>query len=192
MMGSMKTNITRGFFTKRKSPPQSPNIYLIGIMGSGKSTVGRLLAERLNFFFIDMDRELEMHTGLPLIGIHSSLGTRKIQQLHMNFLKNGHPPSNCIVACSGGLAARSEHIARIRNKGMVFFLTASPNTLLARIRNHPKRPILAQPDALERVRKLSNHSHSLGIRATKIIDTENLSSREVAESILTIYRQTEK
>ena len=77
------------------------NIYLIGMMGSGKSTVGKMVASKTNMHFLDSDKIIEENDGKSVSEIFSNYGENKFRELERDFIRNGHPKNNCIVSCGG-------------------------------------------------------------------------------------------
>ena len=82
----------------------NPNLYLVGFMGTGKSTVGRRVAENLGFQFIDVDQSIEGEEGLSIAQIFAQRGEEAFRELERKFINSGHPDSNCVVSCGGGLS----------------------------------------------------------------------------------------
>ena len=87
------------------------NLYLVGFMGTGKSTVGRQVARQMGFEFIDSDHEIERRQGQPVSQIFAEQGEAKFRALEREFIEHGHPAQKCVVSCGGGLVVptRNEH-----------------------------------------------------------------------------------
>src|SRR4051812_46435873 len=79
------------------------NLYLVGFMGTGKSTVGRQLARQMGFEFIDSDHEIERRQGKPVSQIFAEEGEARFRALEREFIEHGHPTKKCVVSCGGGL-----------------------------------------------------------------------------------------
>src|SRR4051812_7704562 len=91
------------FVWRRPMTPPATNLYLVGFMGTGKSTVGRQVARQLGFQFLDSDHEIERLQGKPVARIFAEEGEAKFRTLEREFIERGHPADRCIVACGGGL-----------------------------------------------------------------------------------------
>ncbi len=130
------------------------NLYLVGFMGTGKSTVGRVLGQRLGMRLIDSDAEIERRAGMPIAEIFSARGEIAFREFEREFIETGHPAEGCIVSCGGGLVLQEGMVARLRQQGVVICLTARPDTILARTQGHKTRPLLDVPDPLARITEL--------------------------------------
>jgi shikimate kinase len=134
--------------------PAKVNLYLVGFMGTGKSTVGRVLAQRLGMTLLDSDLEIERRVGLPITEIFAQRGEAAFREHEREFIEQGHPQEGCIVSCGGGLILQEGMVARLRERGVVVCLTARPETILARTQTHKNRPLLNVDDPLGRIREL--------------------------------------
>ena len=83
-----------------------PNLYLLGFMGTGKSSVGRKVAARLKLKFLDSDAEIEKSAGMQINDIFAKYGEEKFRQMERDFMESGHPESGCVISCGGGLCCR--------------------------------------------------------------------------------------
>lgn len=130
------------------------NIYLVGMPGAGKTTVGRQLARRLQRSFVDADHEIEARTGvrIPLIfDIEGELGFRDRESKVIAELAN---ESNLIVATGGGAVLRPENRAALKHGGTVVYLHATPRLLFERTRLDPNRPLLQVADPMQKIEEL--------------------------------------
>ena len=135
-------------------PNLAPNVFLIGLMGAGKSTVGRLLARRLGKTFIDTDHEIEKRNGvtIPLIfEIEGEDGFRKREQ---EVLADLAQEPDVVLSTGGGIVLRPENREVLRNQGFVVYLSARPELLAERARHDKSRPLLNVADPLARLREL--------------------------------------
>jgi shikimate kinase len=130
------------------------NLYLVGFMGTGKSTIGRILAPRLGMTLIDSDAEIERRAGMTIADIFSRQGEAAFRRMERDFIESGHPREGCIVACGGGLVLQEGMIPLLQQRGVVVCLTARPETILARTQGNRNRPLLDVPDPLARIREL--------------------------------------
>lgn len=116
-------------------------VYLIGFMGCGKSTVGRQLAKRLGWPCLEMDEVLAGMAGKPIPQIFAEDGEEAFRRMESRLLeKTGGQAA--IVSCGGGVALRAENIETMKRNGTVVFLTAEPQTIYNRVKNHTNRPLL--------------------------------------------------
>lgn len=161
------------------------NISLIGFMGSGKTSTGKLLADRLNFLFIDLDNIIELSLGMPISDIFERHGEEYFRNTETNSIKKVYVNKNCIFACGGGVIVRHENIEIIRKHSTVIFLHVSPAIAFERLKNEDNRPLLKNPDRLNIITELMEKRDSLYRSASDLIfDTDFKKPREVAEEIL--------
>ena len=119
------------------------HIFLIGFMGSGKSTVGILLAERLNLPFLDSDKEIEKKAGKSINEIFSQEGEATFREMEMDFLQELKSIEASVIAVGGGLPASENALPLMREMGLVIYLNTSLLTLLKRLRGEKEqRPLL--------------------------------------------------
>jgi shikimate kinase len=104
-------------------------------MASGKSTLGKKLARKLNFEFIDSDHEIEKQTGKKISEIFSELGENTFRELENNFVQTLIGKTNIVLSTGGGLPCFHDNISLINNLGQSFYLKLSPKELTKRILN---------------------------------------------------------
>ncbi len=136
-------------------------IVLIGLPGSGKSTVGRQLARRLGLPFRDSDHEIEQRIGCSISDFFAREGEaafRDIEQAMLGELAQGGP---CVLATGGGAVLRPDNRAQLRQAGQVVYLRSTPEELYRRLRHDTRRPLLQVADPLQRLRTLYDERDSL-------------------------------
>jgi shikimate kinase len=125
-------------------------IFLIGMMGCGKSTLGPLLAKQFDLPFLDIDALIEQREGRSISQIFSEQGELHFRQLEQQEI-NELPDVPQIVACGGGLPCFEDNLLRLKLKGLVIYLEAAPEVLYARIQNEMDRPLLQGWPAFEQL-----------------------------------------
>ncbi|MBU62124.1 MAG: shikimate kinase [Opitutae bacterium] len=165
-----------------------PNLYLVGFMGTGKSTVGRRVAEKLGFRFIDVDKAIEKEEGLSITELFAQRGEEAFRKLERNFIESGHPDSNCIVSCGGGLSVPEGMPELLKEKGIVVCLWATPEVIYERTKGNSTRPLLNVADPLSSIRKLLEQREP-SYRATGIlVSTVDRGIAAVSEAVVRIYQ----
>ena len=163
-----------------------PNIYLLGFMGTGKTSVGKRLARRLNFKFIDSDCEIEHQQSMGIKEIFSQFGEEKFRQLEREFIESGHPTSNCVVSCGGGLVCRDNMPELVKSKGVAVVLFSRPEEIFERTSKNNRRPLLNVENPLERIRELLDERTPFYLRSGVSIATDKDINNTV-EHVLRIY-----
>ena len=130
------------------------NIYLCGFMGTGKSTVGRILARQLDWPLVDLDSVIEHKTGQTIASLFEERGEPYFRALETEALLEVARQSGQVVACGGGLVLSEENRQVMSRTGLTVGLLASEQTILDRTGRDSKRPLLEAEDKAARVRKL--------------------------------------
>ena len=158
------------------------NIYLIGMMGSGKSTVGKTLSEKMHKPFIDLDSEIEKATGKNISEIFDIDGEEQFRKMETKQLKQY---SESIVACGGGIVLKDENREFINENGATILLTASMEELSHRLSDSGNRPLLADDNTEEALKKLwlERQLHYLNT-ADFTIETDGKNPEQLTEEIL--------
>ncbi|MGH8021169.1 MAG: shikimate kinase [Opitutaceae bacterium] len=130
------------------------NLYLVGFMGTGKTTVGRALAQRLHMTFLDVDMEVERLAGMAIAEIFDREGETAFRRRERDVITVGHGATGCIVSCGGGLILQEGMVGELRKRGVVICLTATPETILQRTASNKNRPLLNVEDPAARVREM--------------------------------------
>jgi len=133
-------------------PPRS--VFLIGMMGAGKTTVGRMLANALGFQFVDADRELEARSGALIATIFSVEGEDGFRRREAGLLDELTQRPRIVLATGGGAILNAETRARLKQRGLVLYLRASAEEIHRRTRNDRSRPLLQTADPLARIEEL--------------------------------------
>lgn len=118
------------------------NIYLIGFMGTGKSTVGRQLAGEAGFRFLDLDEEIEKEQGRKIREIFAQDGEEYFRTCETSLLKKLAQSRGQVISCGGGTVLRPENVQEMKKSGIVVLLMARPGTVYERVRNRSSRPLL--------------------------------------------------
>lgn len=130
------------------------NLYLVGMMGAGKSTVGRLLARRLKLRFIDCDQEIERRCGVSVPLIFDIEGEAGFRAREAQVLAELTALQRVVLATGGGAVLDAANRRRLAAGGTVIYLRATPEALYERVRQDRNRPLLATGDPLARLREL--------------------------------------
>ena len=164
------------------------NLFLIGMMGSWKSTVGRRLAEALNMEFVDTDDVIEEVTEMKISDIFSQFGEDRFREMEMAFFSEKTKKAKQVFSTGGGIVLRTTNRKILKNNGTTFFLNASIKILASRIHNAQKRPLLHGSENLEsRLKQIWEDRKKYYISsAHHTIQTDDLSPPLTLDKILNL------
>src|SRR5688572_10040763 len=137
------------------------NVFLVGMMGAGKSTVGRLLARRLKLRFIDSDHEIEARCGVKVPVVFEIEGEAGFRVREEQVIGELTGLEGVVLATGGGAILSEDNRRRLAERGTVVYLRARPEDLYRRVRNYRGRPLLATADPLARLRQLHTQRDAL-------------------------------
>lgn len=159
-------------------------IVLTGFMGTGKSVVGRRLAERLALPFIDLDDVIEVTTGMVIADIFASEGEPGFRRREREIIASMASRDNCVIATGGGAVLDPENLRHLKTGAVLVCLTAEPAVILQRLGNDASRPLLQGPDRLDRIRRLLEQRAHVYAQADLSIDTSRADIGEIIERIV--------
>jgi shikimate kinase len=168
------------------------NLVLIGFMATGKSTVGRLAARRLEFAFVDTDALIESRLQMPISDVFTQQGEAWFRRYEKDLVAELADYKHTVVATGGGLGANPDNLASLKNHALVVCLWASPETVWSRARRHTHRPLLQDPDPLGKIRRLLEVRQPVYRLADVLIDAECRPLSRVAQQVVQQYRLATK
>lgn len=158
----------------------SKNIYLVGLMGAGKTTIGRVLAKRLGMSFVDSDHEIEARTGVRIPTIFEIEGEEGFRRREAQVIADLALSGGMVVATGGGVVLRPENRANLKASGFVAYLNVPPHSLHERIRHDKGRPLLQVEDPLAKLKELHAQRDPLYREvADLVIDSSRLNAQTV-------------
>jgi shikimate kinase len=161
------------------------NIFLVGLMGAGKSTVGRLLARRLTKRFVDSDQEIEKRNGVTIPVIFEIEGEEGFRRREQEVLMDLAQEQGLVLSTGGGIVLRPENREVLRNQGFVVYLNARPELLAERTKHDRSRPLLNVEDPLARLRQLHAIRDPLYREvAHAVVETGRGAPQQVVQAIL--------
>ena len=163
-------------------------IFLIGFMGSGKTTVGRVLSRMLDVPFADTDEMIETRRGMPVSRIFEQFGEPCFRDLETQTLKLlDQDGKDLVISVGGGLPVRSQNRELMHRIGRVVFLTAREETLVERLSGSSDRPLLQGVDLRERIRSLSAARQEMYLDAADYqVATDGKTPEEIAREIIRV------
>ncbi len=165
------------------------NLYLVGFMGTGKSTVGRAVAHRLGFQLLDSDHEIERQQGKTIPEIFAQDGEPAFRALERAFIDQGHPAQRTLVSCGGGLVVQPGMLAALQARGVVICLHASLETVLARTARNRTRPLLDVENPEERIKTLYAARESIYRQSGTLILTDARPLSDIVTHVIRVWRR---
>ncbi|HAK88377.1 MAG TPA: shikimate kinase [Nitrospiraceae bacterium] len=160
------------------------NIVLTGFMGTGKTEVGRILAQKLGYTLVDADTEIEKEQKTTITEIFKQYGEPKFREIESGVIKRLSEMEKAVISTGGGAVLKQENMDNLRKRGVIFCLTASPETILERTSINNDRPLLQVENPLQKIKELLEFRRPYYEKADIMIDTEDKSPMEVAEEII--------
>lgn len=167
------------------------NIFLVGLMGAGKTTVGRALAKRLDKKFIDSDHEIEARTGASISLIFEIEGEASFREREADVIRDLTGHTDIVLATGGGAILRPENRRYLKERGTVIYLRASINSILQRTSHDKSRPLLQTADPRQKLEKLLQEREPLYLEiADLVVDTGRPNVQCLVQTILNRLEQT--
>ena len=118
------------------------NIFLIGFMGAGKSTIAKALCRELQMQLVEMDARIVEEQGMSINEIFEKVGEAGFRDIESQLVVDLGGQEKSIVSCGGGVVVRPENVENMKKSGKIIFLTATPETILSRVKDGTDRPLL--------------------------------------------------
>ena len=163
---------------------QVQNIALIGFMGTGKSSVGQLVASQLHFTYLDTDHVIEARAGKTISEIFAQQGESFFRDLEKKIVGELVTRKKTVISTGGGLPANPENLASLKTHSLVVCLWASPEKIWDRVRTQTHRPLLNEPDPLAKIRSLLEQRAPYYRQADVLLNTEMRSLKDVAQQVI--------
>ncbi len=164
------------------------NIVLCGFMGCGKSTVGRLLSDKLGMRLIDTDSYIEKKENMTISRIFEEKGEEYFRNAEFEVCRELSTVSGRIISTGGGTLLKEDNVRELKKGGIVFFLNVSPDTVLARLKCDTTRPLLQRPDKEAAVNELLSKRMPLYRKAADYTVNAEETPRKICAEIIKIYR----
>lgn len=167
------------------------NIVLVGMMGAGKTTVGELLATKLNRELKDIDRVIEQEQKKSIIEIFTDDGEEAFRKLESETIEKFSNMSDLIISTGGGALEKANNLSNLQKNGIIIYLEADIEELFKRVKNETQRPLLKEQDPLEVIKKLIKKREKFYLMADITIITDNKSPEKITEEIIKAIKNYE-
>tara|TARA_B100000965_G_scaffold376798_1_gene370370 strand:+ start:349 stop:867 length:519 start_codon:yes stop_codon:yes gene_type:complete len=162
------------------------SLILVGMMASGKSTIGSLVSKKLNLDFIDIDKNIEKNEGMKIFQIFKQKGEKHFREVEKNLTIEILNKKNCVISLGGGAFLNDEIRKKILMDHLSVWLNWSPSTIINRVKKNNKRPIINKLNKNE-IEKLIKYRSSKYSLANFKLDCENHSKYEIVKKIIKLY-----
>lgn len=164
------------------------NIVLTGFMGTGKTTVGRALAKKLQMGLVDIDEEIEKEQKMSINDIFSRHGEPHFRDIETAMIQELSRDNNIIISTGGGAVLRDENMEALKENGIIFCLNATAETILERTGRSQDRPLLKVENPKEKITELLAYRRPFYERAGIMIETDGKTPLEVVQEIMEIVK----
>ena len=160
------------------------NLALIGFMGAGKTSVGRLVADQLRLDYLDTDELIQSRTGRTITDIFAKDGEPAFRALEQQVTEELSARERTLIATGGGLPTNPANLTSLKKHALVVCLWASPEKIWERVKNQTHRPLLQGSEPQKKIRDLLAAREQFYRQADVLINTDNRSVREVAQQVV--------
>ncbi|NPV90407.1 MAG: 3-dehydroquinate synthase [Firmicutes bacterium] len=161
---------------------EKSNLVLIGFMGTGKSSVGRSLARKLDMQLVDTDQEVESATGLTVPEIFRRYGEVRFRSEESLIVKKISRYENCVIATGGGVVLNEENLTELKRNGCLVCLRSRPEIIKSRVQRKP-RPLLARDNSLENIQRMLQERERFYEKAELVVETSDDPLEKVVDEI---------
>ena len=163
----------------------SCNIVLIGFMGAGKSTVSEYLSRKYNMDTVEMDQIIAEREKMSISDIFSVHGEEYFRDLETKLLIEMQAKTNTVISCGGGVPMRERNVKEMKKNGCVVLLTATPETILERVKDNHDRPLLEGNKTVSYISELmEKRREKYEAAADLIIETDGKNAQEICEELV--------
>jgi len=166
------------------------HLVLVGLMGAGKTTVGRRCAERLGRSFVDLDELIMTHAAMPIDELFRERGEGHFRDMEREVVVDvSASPRPLVIACGGGTVVDADNRRHLRDAGVVVWLRAPTAVLAARVGNDESRPLLAGDPAGALARLSALRADAYAAAADAVVETDGRAVDEVADAVLAAFAE---
>ena len=165
------------------------NIVLLGFMGTGKTAIGKRVAERLEMEYLDVDNIIEKEAGMSISEIFSRFGEEHFRALESKMARKVSTYENKVISTGGGIVLRKENMDNLRQGSVLICLTARPEVILARTKKGHHRPLLEVDYPLTTIKELLAYRAPFYAQADYSLDTSDLTIDQVVEEVIKLGKE---
>ena len=170
-----------------KSSEVNKSLTLTGLMGVGKSTLGKNLAKKLKFKFIDVDKLIEIREGTSINSIFKNKGESYFRKLECEVTLQVLKKNNTVISLGGGAFLNKSIRENVKKKSISFWLDVNADELIERLKRSKKRPLLYKKDLNDKIKKLYFERKKIYNEADYRVKCSSLKSHEIIDKLLKLY-----
>jgi len=164
------------------------NIYLVGFMGTGKSTVGKALAKVLNKEFKDLDELIEERENRKIVEIFEKFGEQYFREVETAVVRDISEKEDLVIATGGGVVVNEENFSLLKKSGTLITLVASPETIYERIKDSIERPLLNVENPLDTIKRMMFERAYYYIKSDFIVETTDREIEDIISEICELIK----
>lgn len=165
------------------------NIVLVGLMGAGKTSVGKLLAEKLSYSFCDTDDLIEKEAGQTISQIFEKFGENYFRELETDIIRKISLITSSVISTGGGSLEKEENIELLKTNSFLVYLQAAPTCLYERVKKESHRPLLKNSNPLQTLENLLKKREAHYLRADLLLNTEDKNVAILVDEIIKVYNE---
>jgi len=165
------------------------NIVLVGFMGTGKTEVGKILAQRLKRQRLCIDDMIEWKMGKPIASIFKEDGEEYFRKIESEIVKAASKDKDVVIDAGGGVVMDEINVRRLRERGVIFCFTARPEVILERTKAYSHRPLLNTEDPVASIAELMKQRSEYYKRADYTIETSDITPNEIADKVIKVMEE---
>ena len=167
------------------------NLALTGMMGVGKSTIGKILAKKLNYTFVDVDKLIEIKEGSSINLIFKNKSEDYFRKIEKDITLSELKKNNSVVSLGGGAFLNSSIRKSVKKLSISFWLDLPTDELIKRLKKSKQRPLLFEKNTAETVKKIYFNRKKIYNEADHRIKCKSLGSKEIAKIIINLYEKSD-
>lgn len=160
------------------------NIFFVGFMGTGKTTISKIVAEQLNMKWADLDNLIVQREGRSIVEIFNTDGENYFRELEKKVLNEIADIGGYVVSTGGGIVILDENVEIMKKNGVMVTLVATPEIIYERLKNDDTRPLLQVEDPLDEIKRLMFERAKFYIKGNIIVDTSEDEPENLANQII--------
>jgi len=160
------------------------NIVLTGFMGTGKSTVGKIVADKLSYQYLDTDESIQKDVRMSISDIFAKKGEPFFREVESKIIELVSLLDKFVIATGGGVPLKASNMDLLEKNGRIFCLSAKPETILERLKGDSSRPLLKKKDPLAEIKNLLEQRKDYYKRCFRVIETDNIALKQAADIII--------